>query len=407
MRSVLRSRQFRLLFVGLCVSMLGESMLLLALAIWVKDLTGSDGLAGATIFAIVAPMALAPVIGWVVDRFRRRPFFIGVNLLTALILAPLFAVRDRDDLWIIYTVGGLYGVSYIAINAALNGLIKQVVPGDRLAEANGALQTVKQGLRLIGPLAGAGLYSAVGGWTLSAVASAGFLTAAAAVAFLRVSEEAPSKSELRWVREAAAGLRHISAEPALKRAVGGAALLMLAIGLANSLIFAYVDQGLHRPPGFVGVLVGAQGVGGLFGGLFSAAIVRRLHELGAVAVGVALFAPASAALAYPALWLGFPAIALVGFGLPVVIVGFNTLLQRRTPVDLLGRVSAAAEAMVSGPHAASIGVGALLVSLVDYRLLFLATAATAAVAAVYLWHGRGLSRTTPARVADVDGHLSA
>ena len=43
MRTVLRRPDFRLLFGGLLASMTAESILLLALAIWVKDLTGSNG----------------------------------------------------------------------------------------------------------------------------------------------------------------------------------------------------------------------------------------------------------------------------------------------------------------------------------------------------------------------------
>ncbi|MBM0238468.1 MFS transporter, partial [Micromonospora sp. ATA32] len=198
MRTVLRRPEFRLLFGALLASMAAESILLLALAIWVKDLTGSDGQAGATIFAIIAPMVLAPLVGWVVDRYRRRPFFIVTNLGTAVLLTPLFAVHDRADVWIIYGVAALYGLSYITLSAVLSGLIRQLVPSDLLAEANGVLQTVRQGLRLVGPLAGAALYAAVGGWLLAALAMTGFLVAAAVVGLLPVTEAAPSAAELRW-----------------------------------------------------------------------------------------------------------------------------------------------------------------------------------------------------------------
>jgi hypothetical protein len=133
MRDLVRRPDFRLLFGGLVASMTAESILLLALAIWVKDLTGSDGMAGATIFAVVAPMTLAPIVGWVVDRFRRRPFFIAANLVTAVLLSPLFAVHDRGDVWIAYVVAALYGLSYIALSATLNGLIQEIVPGGSLA----------------------------------------------------------------------------------------------------------------------------------------------------------------------------------------------------------------------------------------------------------------------------------
>jgi MFS family permease len=122
--------------------------LLLVLAIWVKDLTGSNSLAGLTLFAIVAPALVAPLLGWVVDRFRRRPFLVTVILATVAVLLPLLLVRDRGQLWLIYAVAVCYGATMLLSSAALQGLIKELLPDELLAEANGALQTVRQGLRL-------------------------------------------------------------------------------------------------------------------------------------------------------------------------------------------------------------------------------------------------------------------
>ncbi|MFC0031303.1 MFS transporter [Micromonospora chaiyaphumensis] len=398
MRTVLRRPDFRLLFVALLASMAAESILLLALAVWVKDLTGSDGMAGATIFAVIAPMALAPLVGWVVDRCRRRPFFVAANLGTALLLCPLLAVRDRADVWVIYVVAALYGLSYITLSAVLSGLIRHLVPSDLLADANGVLQTVRQGLRLVGPLAGAGLYAAVGGWLLVALAMSGFLAAAAVVGVLRVTETAPARPARRWPAGLGAGLRHLAGDPALRRALLGYGLGSLMMGFTESLIFAYVDLGLGRDAAFVGVLVTVQGVGGLAGGLVSAAVVRRAGEVGALAAGVTFFGPAALALAYPRLWLGVVALLLAGVSLPLTMVGLNTLIQRRTPPGLLGRVAAAAEAVVSGPQAVSIGAGALLVGVFDYRLLFALVGVTTTAAGLYLWHGRRLTAPRPVLV---------
>ncbi|MFC8615956.1 MFS transporter [Micromonospora purpureochromogenes] len=391
MRTVLRRPDFRLLFGALLASMAAESILLLALAIWVKDLTGSDGLAGATIFAIIAPMTLAPLVGWVVDRYRRRPFFVAANLGTAMLLTPLFAVRDRADVWIIYVVAALYGLSYLTLSATLSGLIRQLVPSELLADANGALQTVRQGLRLGGPLAGAALYAAVGGWLLTTLAMVGFVTAAAVVGLLRVAETEPAAATLRWPAELGAGLRHLAGEPALRRALLGYGLGSLVMGFSESLIFAYVDQGLDRDAAFVGVLVTVQGVGGLVGGLLSPAVVRRTGEVGALAAGVTFFGPAALALAWPDLRLGVLALLLAGVSLPLTMVGLATLIQRRTPPRLLGRVAAASEALVSGPQACSIGAGALLVGVFDYRLLFVLVGVVTTAAGAWLWRGRRLS----------------
>lgn len=391
MREVLRRPDFRLLFTGLVASMVGESVLLLALAIWVKDLTGSNGLAGATIFAIVAPITAAPLVGWFVDRFRRRTFLVFANLTAAAVLTPLFFVRSVDDLWVIYTVGVLYGLSYIAINGALNGLIPLVVPGPLLAQANGALQTVKQGLRLVGPLAGAGLYAGIGGWPLAAVAMLGFVLAGGAVAVMQVREDRPARPERRWLAEVSAGTSYLAQQPALRRALLGLGLAVLLAGFTESILFAYVDQGLHRSPPFLGVLISAQGIGGLAGGLLAARAVRAVGEIGAAGAGVLLLGAVSFTFVYPSLLLGVPAIVLAGVAIPVSLVGYVTLLQRMTPPPLMGRVTAATDMLVSAPQALSIAAGALLVSMVDFRLLFVVMGLGITTAGVYLWTGRGLA----------------
>ncbi|GAB3954103.1 MFS transporter [Micromonospora vulcania] len=397
MRTVLRRPDFRLLFVGLLASMTAESILLLALAIWVKDLTGSDGLAGGTIFAVIAPMTLAPLVGWVVDRYPRRTFFVAANLVTAVLLTPLFTVRDATDVWLVYLVAALYGLSYITLSAALSGLIRQLVPVELLAEANGALQTVRQGLRLIGPLVGAALYAAIGGWALAGVGMVGFLTAAAVVSALPTPQSAPPIVRLRWPAELGAGLRHLAGEPVLRRALLGFGLGSLVMGFSESLIFAYVDLGLDRDATFVGVLVTVQGIGGLLGALCSPALVRRFGEVGTLAAGVALFGPAALALAYPDLRLGFVAVLLAGVSLPLRMVGLHTLIQRRTPPALVGRVAAATEAVVSGPSAVSIGTGALLVGFLDYRVLFALVGVATLAAGAYLWRGRRLGAAAGVR----------
>src|SRR5690242_17813387 len=118
MRAVLSRPDFRLFFLGVVATMVGESALLLVLAIWVKELTGSSSLAGTTLFALAAPALLSPLLGWIVDRYRRRPFLVGVLLMTTVSLMPLLLVRDRGDIGIIYAVAVLYGISSLMASGA-------------------------------------------------------------------------------------------------------------------------------------------------------------------------------------------------------------------------------------------------------------------------------------------------
>lgn len=91
------------------------------------------------------------------------------------------------------------------------------------------------------------------------------------------------------------------------------------------------------------------------------------------------------------LWPAFATCLISGFGLPYLLVGLMTLMQRTTPATLMGRVSAAMDALISAPQTLAIGFGAVLVELVDFRLLLVGMSAVMAVSAVYLWAARGLT----------------
>jgi hypothetical protein len=89
--------------------------------------------------------------------------------------------------------------------------------------------------------------------------------------------------------------------------------------------------------------------------------------------------------------------ALLGLCIVWVNVGALTLIQRRTPADLLGRVDAALTIAVTVPQTASIALGAALVAVVDYRLLLAVMAAVLVISVVYLMGGPGT--VAPARAA--------
>ena len=180
MRRVLARRDMRLYVIAQTLSMFGDTALWLALAVWAKSLTGSSAAAGMVIFGITAPGLFAPLSGLLADRVRRRPLVIVTNLLTAVAVLPLLLVHDRGDVWIIYAVTLAYGFSFTVLGAGLSGLLATMLPEDELADANGVLQTAREGLRLFAPLAGAAMYAALGGAAVALLDAATFAIAAGA-----------------------------------------------------------------------------------------------------------------------------------------------------------------------------------------------------------------------------------
>jgi MFS family permease len=392
MRALFAQRDFRLLFVAVVTSTAGDWLLLLVLGIWVKTLTDSNAAAGLTILCVGAPALAAPLYGAVVDRFRRRPFLIVLNLLSAAMLLPLGLLPESVGLIYVSAVG--YGIAGVMHNAALNGLLKEMLDEEQLAPANGSLQTVKQGLRLVGPVCGAGLFALFGGQVVALIDAATFVVAAAVIAMIRLPEDRPEPESERWLTQVSAGVRYLAGERALRRAVATFAIAMLALGMIEVIAYA-VTEGLGRPPEFLGVLVSAMGAGAIVGGLCAASIVRRLGELGTIGLSIMATGVGCATLAVPSLPVAIIDLALVGVTSPLLLVADMTLLQKRTPHQLMGRVSGAAEALATFPQIVSIAMGAGLVALVDYRLLLVVMGGVLLTAGWYAWSGRRLSAPTP------------
>ncbi|MGH3097978.1 MAG: MFS transporter [Streptosporangiales bacterium] len=369
MRDLLRRGDFRLLLLALTLTMFGDRALLLANGIWVKSLTGSNALAGLNILLIAAPSIIAPFFGVVVDKVRRRPFLIALNLSCAAAIVPLLLVEDPGDVWIVYAVSFLYGIALILNDAAVNGVLKVMLAERQLASANGVIQTMREGLRLVAPLAGAGLFAAFGGHSVVLLDIATFVLGAGTLAVLKLRESPPESSEHHFAVEMTAGIRHLFGTSPLRRVVLTCGVALLVVGFTETAFFAVVDQGLHRPPSFLGVLLSLQGVGAIAGGLTAARVVRKLGEQATVALGLVLFALGDALCVFSHLAAVAAGIIVAGAGLPWILVGLYTLVQRSTPNRLLGRVGTATEVVLGAPQTLSIGLGAILITVVDYRLL--------------------------------------
>lgn len=393
MRRLLADRDARLFLIGQSLSLLGDTALWLALGLWVKELTGSSSAAGLVFLCIVAPGLLSPLGGLLVDRMRRRTLLIVVNPLTALAVLPLLLVRDAGDVWLIYVVAAIYGTSYVLLAAGQSALLVTLLPSELLPSANAALQTVREGLRLVAPVAGAGLYTVAGGGAVAILDAATFVLATIALVALKLREPKPVPSGEHWLRETAAGARHIARVPELKRLVLGMAAGMLVIGFGETVIFE-IPRALGRPDSFYGVLMAIGGVGAIAGALTATRVMARRGETALTALGMTIFA-----IGCLLMMDGYAAIIIAGkvlfnFGVPWMMVGMVTLIQRSTPGPLQGRAYAASEFALGLPQTLGIALGAGLVALLDYRLLLATQAVACGATGVYLLtRMRGMRRS--------------
>ncbi|GAA3139834.1 MFS transporter [Streptomyces rameus] len=365
---VLRDRDAGLYLTAVVVSGFGTSSLWLASGVWVKDLTGSDGLAALCVVAMWVPTLAGPALGTLADRVRRVPLLVTLNLGLAALLLVLFAVDSPGRLWLLYAVLLVYGAAGTVHDAAESALVTAAVGPGLLGDFNGLRMTVTEGMKLVAPLTGAGLYAAYGGPAVACLDAASFVLAAGVYRLLRVREERPVRSGTGWWRETAEGARYLWGHPELRPLVRAGGVTMLLAALSSPTGYAVVDR-LGHSPAYLGVLYAAQGVGSVATGLLAGPALRRLGARRFAAAGIALTGAAVVARAVPWDPVALASGMASGLGLPCVLIAALTAVQQETPGPLLGRATATANTLMFTPNVLGLAAGAGLVVLAGPGLL--------------------------------------
>ncbi|KAB1990180.1 MFS transporter [Streptomyces triticiradicis] len=395
---VFRDRNAGLYLGGVIVSGFGDSAMSLAAGIWVKTLTGSSSLAALVGFCVWLPTFAGPVIGTVADRVRRRPLLVATNLVLAAVMTAPFVVRSQEQVWLLFAVLTLVGTGMVLTDAAETALVAAAVPDELRGDFNGLVLTAIESMKLLAPLAGAGLFSAFGGPTVALLDAATFVLAAAAFRLIRVQEAPPAARVRRsWTAETTEGARYLRRHPVLGPLVATSGTALVLGALSSTATYAMLDAGLHRSPAFAGVLTSLQGLGSVVSGLAAGTLMRRWPERTFPAAGLALLAVGVLARATPWTPVVLGGSLALGLGLPCPLVAALTAVQRHTPPELLGRVAATANTLMYAPTGLALLLGTGMVAGLDYRVQLLAAGTFGlAAAAVLAMTGRTARTTAPA-----------
>lgn len=365
-------------FAGLVLSFFGTSAMMLVAGIWMKSLTGSDALATLALLCLYAPGVLSPWVGRFADSYRKKPLLIWTDLAIVPALALLFFT---DEPWVIFAVLLLYGTKAVLVSAAEPALLVAMLPRDQLARFNGLRMSLQEGMKLVAPLAGAALFAAYGAWPVVAIDALSFVLAAAATSMIRIDEPLPAPRE-------SPSRPHLVA---LAWPIVGTSTALFASSLNTAAAFQLVEKGLQHGPELLGVLAAAQGAGSVLAGLTG----KRAD------IRVGLLLMAVAALARTVAWL--PTVLVSGFvngvGLAWTVIAIATLVQQRTPQNVLGRVSATAMSIVFGAVPLGLAVGAVLVAHLRFEAIYVLITVITAAAAFWARGGRArrfTARRTPA-----------
>lgn len=339
----------RLFLGGQAVSMLGDGLALLAVPLLVLQLTSSPVAAVlASLPGSVGYLAAGLPAGVLVDRLDPWRVVIACDVIRVLIFIALFVLAGSaaNSVWLILSLAFAAGITTVFADTALAVAVRDVFTGARLVTANSWLESANQTGLIIGPGA-AGLLAATGLLHVSMLIDAlTFLVSLASLAAVRrrytvarTGTRPPARRRALW-HEFTAGIGYLAATRLLLALLVFVLLLNLCLG-ADKLIIFFTRSTLHLPPGQVGLVVAAGGIGGLAGAVGTGLLCRWLGPLVTVAFcalasGLALILIGTATMAAVA----FAGNLCYSWAIIAASVTSRSLRQALVPRELLGRVTA-------------------------------------------------------------------
>ena len=376
----LRHRDFRLLWIGQTVSMIGDGIYVFAVA-WLvyKDLEASPA-----VFSLVgAAWSLPQVLfllatGALSDRMDRRHLMIIGDLLRLAAIGAIGALILTDVITIPLLVAlvFVYGAGQAIFWPAFSSIVPMIVPEDQLVQANSIGSTVRPlAMIVVGPLIGAVVVGLAGtGWAFIADGLT-FIVSAVCISMMRVRAD-PGHGEAQtdlWtdVRE---GIAYVRSTPWLRWGLlGGMVSLFCVWGPWETLVPFVVTDQMHGTELQLALVFGAGGVGSIIASLVMAqrgGLPRKPITVMYVAwaIGMGMTAAFGIVANVPqAMAASFVAEGAIS----VLVVIWFTAMQRLVPNELLGRVSsldwmitilgAPVSFLVVGPLATAFGADDVLI----------------------------------------------
>jgi len=375
----LRIRDFRLLWAGMTVSMIGDGIYAVAVAWQAYDIWNRPSALAAVGLAWSLPQVLLLLVSGVLsDRLDRRHLMIAGDVIRCVAIAAIgiLALTDRLTLPRLVGVVVVYGAGQAIFGPAFSSIVPTIVPDDLRVEANSLAQFVRPfALTLVGPVVGGVLVAGVGaGWAFLLDAGT-FVVSAVAILLMRVraAPRLEGESASMWT-DLKEGFRFVRQRTWLWAAMVAATIsLLVTWGPWEVLVPYVVKNDLDGSAAALGIVYGAGGVGSVAMALVMGqrgALPRKAITVLYVAWALGMLMTAGFGLV-TSLWEAM-AVALVAEGsITLLIVIWVTLIQRLVPSEMLGRVSSLdwlistagvpLSFAVVGPAATAFGVDETLV----------------------------------------------
>jgi MFS family permease len=346
-RDVLRIDVMRRVWFAQIISLFGDFLALFAVIAVVSFMMrgNANQITGVQIAYMLPIVFVGPIAGVFVDRWPLKPTLVASDLIRAvlaLLLIPSTAI------WQVYIVLAALSCVSAFFGPAQQVTIRTHVPANGLISANALMQIAFMGSRVIGPATAGAVAATFGPNVCYALDTISFVLSAALIGSVVIrrppsAQSAPASSSNKIhaiLRDMGEGINFIFHHAAVLFVVLAMAAGLFTIGCFGPLIAIFVRDTLHASARLFGIVSGMVGVGLLFGTQllrrFAATVadhVLVLSGLGGIGGGVLLLG------AVPFTAATLLATFTIGFAFAAIMVPAQTLLQRETPHEMIGRVS--------------------------------------------------------------------
>ena len=292
------------------------------------------------------PMVLLlPSAGDIIDRFNRKMVLAISWLVLAICSGVLLwlSYADSTNLIGFYIALIFFGAGRAFMGPALQSLLPQIVPRERLAQALATNSMLMKVATITGPILGGFLYAYVGGMTY-AVCCLCFVIGIFLLFFVptlySAQHEGPSYENTGVLKRFSEGIRFIWQHPII---LGTITLDLFAVLLGGvvALLPIYAQEVLHVDSTGLGLLRSAMAIGEIGTGLYLSRRPFNRHVGMVMFCAVAVFGLANLVFAFStSFWLSFAALMVAGAGDMISVYIRSALVQFSTPDYLRGRVNA-------------------------------------------------------------------
>ncbi len=350
---MLSRRDFRLLWLGQSVSILGDQFYLVALPWLVLSLTGSSLALGSVLLTATGMRVAFQLVGGAIsDMVSQRKLMIASSVVRAIVCGVLTALvlSNKIHLWHLFIIGAIFGMADAFFLPALKAFIPGIIPKESLVAGNSLLNTSSLLAMFLGPSLAGVLIAVVGTGGAFAFDTASFVFVACCLLLMR----SPTTSELvtekivatasarkaQLLRSIGEGLRYTYYEPTLRALITITAVVEFAfagpftVGLASLANVKFAGGAAA-----FGAMLSSLG-GGLLVGTMVVSAIHTKYSFGktiitlttALGVGLTLLG-----LVPNVIW-ACVLIAIMGMIAGYVQVLIQTWLQTKSDAQMRGRV---------------------------------------------------------------------